>query len=144
MFPNLRPTLSVVDTPMNARFPTTSPMPKPFSRVRAHSLTPLAQLRPQLNSLALYIALRTRPWSSAVIHHRSVPRRRASVASVASVSFASSPATRDTLWFAPSPSVSPGPCSPAFSPCSQSPTVVDPRSPCVPAVAQALQSFLSR
>jgi hypothetical protein len=34
------------------------------------------------------------------------------VSSVASVSSASSPATRDTLWFAPSPSISLSSCSP--------------------------------
>jgi hypothetical protein len=42
------------------------------------------------------------------------------------------------------PSVSPGPRSPAFSPCIRSSTAVDPRPPYVLVVAQALQSPLSR
>ena len=71
-FPNAPLALSVVDAPMTARFPATSPVPEPFSRVRTHSLTPLAQLRPQPNSLALSLALHTRPWSSDVIRLRSV------------------------------------------------------------------------
>lgn len=37
-FPNVPLALSVVDAPMTARFPTTSPAPEPFSGVRAHSL----------------------------------------------------------------------------------------------------------
>jgi hypothetical protein len=40
-------------TPMTAHFLATTPAPEPFSVVHAHSLTPLAQLRPQLKSLAL-------------------------------------------------------------------------------------------
>jgi hypothetical protein len=71
-------------------------------------------------------------------------RRRALAAPIASVSSASLLATQDTPRFAPSPSCSPDPRSPEFFPCSRSSATVDPRRPCVSAVAPRLQCFLSR
>jgi hypothetical protein len=44
----------------------------------------------------------------------------------------------------PNPSGLPSPCSPEFSPCNRSSATVDPRCPCVSAVAPVLQCFLSR
>jgi hypothetical protein len=127
LFPNLLPTLSVVDAPMTTCFLATTLAPEPFSAAHAHALTPLAQLCPQLNSLALSLslslslALRTCLWNPAEGPPPFRGRRRVYVTSVASVSSAPSPAMRDTFRFAPSLSISPGPRSPAFSPCSQSP-----------------------
>jgi hypothetical protein len=116
------------------------PTYQPHSPVHAHSPThslpslSCALIRTPLLSLALH----ARSWSSVVIRRLFRGRRRASAASVASVSSTSSPATWETLWFAPNPSVSPGPCSHAFSPYSRSSATVDPRPPCVPVVSQAL------
>jgi hypothetical protein len=121
LFPNLLPTLSVMDATTTTRFPAMTLAPKLFSAAHAHALTPLTQLHPQLNCLALSLALRTRPWNSDEGSPPFRDHRRVFAASVASVSSAPSPATRDTFWFAPSLSVSPGPRSPAFSPCSRSP-----------------------
>jgi hypothetical protein len=59
-------------------------------------------------------------------------RHRALTVSVASVSFASTPATQDTPWFTPSPSIPLCPRSPAFPLRSSSPAAVDlrPRRAC--------------
>jgi hypothetical protein len=64
---------------MTARYPATTPAPEPFSAAHTHSLTPLAQLRPQLKSLALSrsvhapVELRRRfatvPWPSSSVCH---------------------------------------------------------------------------
>jgi hypothetical protein len=121
LFPNLPPTLSIMDALTTTCFPATTLTSKPFSVAHTHSLAPLAQLRPQLNSLALCLTLRTRPWNPAEGLSPFCGHRRASAASIASVSSAPSPTTRDTFWFASSLSISPGPSSPAFSPCSRSP-----------------------
>jgi hypothetical protein len=86
--------------------------PDPFSGARTHPLTPLAQLRPQQTPSHLSLAMHVHPWSSIVVRCPFRGRRRAFVAPVASVSSAFSPATRDTLWFAPNPSNSPGSRSP--------------------------------
>ena len=51
--------------------------------------------------------------------------RRALAVSVALVSSASAPAMWDILQFAPNPSGSLGPCSPAFSSCSRNPAAVN-------------------
>jgi hypothetical protein len=69
-------------SPSWTHFPTTSHAPEPFSRARAHSLAPLAQLHPQPNTLALSRSTR------APVELRCDPpsfcgRRRASVVSVA-------------------------------------------------------------
>ena len=129
LFPNLPPALSVMDAPTTACFPATTSAPEPFSAAHAHSLTPLAQLRPQPSTLAPSLALRARPWNSAegsppfCGHHR---------ASVASVCFAPLLATWDTSWLAPSLSNSLGLRSMAFSPCNRSPpssTQAIPTSP---------------
>jgi hypothetical protein len=64
LFPNLLPALFVVDAPTTARFLAMTLTPEPFSAAHAHALTPLAQLRSHLNSLALSLALCTRPWNS--------------------------------------------------------------------------------
>jgi hypothetical protein len=143
-FTNLPPALSAVDMPTTRISRPLPHAPDPFSRARTHSLTTLAQLCPQQTPSLLSLAPHTHLWSSVVVRRPFRARLRASVTFVASVSFASSPATRDTLWFAPSLSVSPGPRSPAFSPCSRSSAAIDPRLPCVLAVAQALKSPLSR
>jgi hypothetical protein len=60
--------------------------PEPFCGARPHSLAHLAQLRPQLNTLALSLSMRTRPQSSVVVHRPFCGRCRASTAPVASVS----------------------------------------------------------
>jgi hypothetical protein len=101
VFPNLPPALSIVDTPTTTRFPAMTSAPEPFSAAHAHSLTPLAQLRPQPSTLALTLALRARPWNSAEGSPPFCGRRRASVAFVALVSFPPSLATRDTSRLAP-------------------------------------------
>jgi hypothetical protein len=124
-------------------FPGHPPRARPLSRTQTHSLTPLAQLRPR-RPPHTSLSHRAHPWSSAVVRCSFRDRRRASVASVASVSSTSSPSTRDTPWFAPFPSVSPGPRSPAFSPHRNSCAAVDLRLRHVPATVQAPQSPLSR
>jgi hypothetical protein len=43
---------------MTARFPATTPTSELLSAAHAHSLTPLAQLRPQPSTLTLSLALR--------------------------------------------------------------------------------------
>jgi hypothetical protein len=88
-----------------------------------HSLTPLTQLRPQPNTLAPSLALRAQgaPPLLTKVRRPFYGRRRAIAVPVASVSSASSSATQDTPWFAPSPSGSPGPRSPKSSLCSRSP-----------------------
>jgi hypothetical protein len=96
-FPNLSPVLSIVDAPTTTCFLATSHAPELFSGAHAHSLAPLTQLRPQPNTLTLSLALRARLWSSTMIHRSFRGSCRASATSVASVSSASSPATRDTL-----------------------------------------------
>jgi hypothetical protein len=48
------------------------------------------------------LAPRAHPWSTAVVRRSFRGRLRAPIASTAPVSSASSPATRDTLWIAPS------------------------------------------
>jgi hypothetical protein len=71
LFPNLSPAPSVVDAPTTTRFPATTLAPEPFSTAHAHSLTPLAQLRPSRppsRSLALRAPRKFRrrsPWSRA-------------------------------------------------------------------------------
>jgi hypothetical protein len=84
------------------------------------------------------LAPRAHPLSSATVPRPFSGRRRAPIASVALVSFASSPATRDTLWFAPSPSISPGSRSPDFLPRSRVSVVIDQGPRGVLVVAQAL------
>jgi hypothetical protein len=84
------------------------------------------------------LALRVHPWSIAIVRRPFRGHRRAHVASIASVSSASSPAIQDTLWFGPSPSISLGSRSPDFSPCSRVPVAIDQGPRDVLVVAQAL------
>jgi hypothetical protein len=85
-------------------------------------------LRPQPNPLALSLSLRARPESSANVDCRPFcDRRRARALSVASVSFALSSATQDTLWFALPLSGLPDPRSPEHFLRSRSTVAVDPR-----------------
>jgi hypothetical protein len=74
-FPNLPPALSAVDVPTTRICWPLPHVPEPFFGAHTHSLAPLTQLRPQLNTLALSLslslslslALRTHPWSFAVV-----------------------------------------------------------------------------
>jgi hypothetical protein len=116
--------------------------PSPFLQPTpaTHSLAPLAQLHPQLNSLALSLSLCTRA--------RGTPpkdrRRRASAASVVRsqpLYFASN--TRhlsvrsQPLYFDRSALT-------GVLPIQPKPAAVDLRHPCIPAIAPVLQSFRSR
>jgi hypothetical protein len=80
--------------------------PEPFlDPALVHSPSP-AQLRPQSSTLALFLALRARlrvPLPLAMVSPPFRRRRRALAVSVALVSSALSPATRDAPRFAPFP-----------------------------------------
>jgi hypothetical protein len=83
LFPNLPPALSVVYSPMTTHFPATTLALEPFSAAHAHSLTPLAQLRLQLNSLTLSLCTcargtppKVRRCSVAVVERPSRPLPR--------------------------------------------------------------------
>jgi hypothetical protein len=101
-FPNLSPALP----------PWTHPRPH-LSRPRPTCPSPFLEpapthLLPSLNCAlsqtpSISLSLCAHPWSSVMIRHPFRGHRRASAASVATVSSASSPATRDTPWFAPTP-----------------------------------------
>jgi hypothetical protein len=77
------------------------------------------------------------PPPPTVDRHPFYDHRRARAPSVASVSSASLSATRDTLWFARSPSGLPSPCSPEHFLRSRSPAAVDPKLHRTSAVLQA-------
>jgi hypothetical protein len=131
---------------MSVCFPATPHALAPLEPA-PRSPTPPAHLRPQPSTLALSLALRTHPGSSAAAH-RNPPsfydRRWALVAPVASVSFALPSATRDTPRFALSPSSLLGPRSPECFPVQSESAAVDPRLHRVPTVTQAPLSLHSR
>jgi hypothetical protein len=81
--------------------------------------------RPPRTPLSLCARARGAPPSSAVTSGSFRDRRRASVASVASVSFASSSATQHTLRFAPISSIFPCSRSPDFLPYCRVSAAVD-------------------
>jgi hypothetical protein len=70
----------------------------------AHSPRSVALLRRPPRTPLSHCARR---WSTTAVRRLFRDRRRAPIASIAPVSSASSLATRDTLWFAPSPSIFP-------------------------------------
>jgi hypothetical protein len=125
-------------------FPTTPPHARPPSKPAPTRSLPSLSSTPQLTPSHLSLALRTHPWSTVVVCRPFRGRRRAPVVSIAPVSSASSPATQDTLWFAPNTSISLCSRSPDFSPHSRASATVDQGPRCVLIVAQALQSRLSR
>jgi hypothetical protein len=115
--------------------------PRPRSLALPRSVEPSAEHPRPLSCSAHAHGV---PPPLAVVSRLFCDHRRAPTVSVASVSSALSPKTRDTPRFAPNSSCLLGPRSPAYSPCSRSPTAVDPTSPYIPAVAQALLSLYSR
>jgi hypothetical protein len=126
------PKLSVVDVPTIARFPTTPPHDRAFSGARSHSLA-LPRLvapstehpRPLSRSARTPVKLGG-PSSFIMVPCSFCRRRRTLGVSIASVSFAPSPANQDTPRFAPFPSVSLSPCSPVLSLHCRSSAAVDP------------------
>jgi hypothetical protein len=94
----------------------------------AHSPRSVA---PPTDPSHLSLAPCAHPWSTTIVHRPVRGRRRAPVTSIALMNSASSPATRDTLWFAPSPSISLGSRSPNFS----SRCAIDQGPCCVLAIA---------
>jgi hypothetical protein len=109
---NLHP---VVDAPTSR---VSRPLPPrarpPFEPVPTCSL-PSPSSAPLQTPSHPSLALRAHTWSTAAVRHPFCDRRRALVVYIAPVIFASSPATQDTLWFAPSPFNSLCSCSPDFS-----------------------------
>jgi hypothetical protein len=92
---------------------------------------------PQPTPSHLSLAPSAQLWSTAVVRRPFRGRRRVPVASIALVIFASSPATRDTLWFSPAP-LFPLVRSPDFSPCSRVSATVHQGPRGVLAIAQVL------
>jgi hypothetical protein len=95
-------------------------------------------------SLSLYAHAQGVSSPLAVVSRPFCGRRRALAMFVASVSSTLSPAIRDALRFAPSPSGSPGPRSLELSSNSRRATTVDPSPRCVPATVQGSQNLSSR
>jgi hypothetical protein len=102
---------------------------------------PLSHLRTLPNPLTLPLALRAR---SEPCHRLPTAAARSTIVvelpavSVAPVSSALSPATRNTLRFTPNPSGPPSPRSSEFLRCSRSSATVAPSSPCASVVASRL------
>jgi hypothetical protein len=146
-FPNLTSAHSAVDAPTSrVSQPLPSRVQPPFELAPTRSLTSSSSAPLQTPSHPPSHCARARgaPPLCAVTSGPFRDRRRAPVSSVAPVSSASSPATQDTLWFAPIPSISLCSCSPDFSPCSRVPVVIDQGFRCVLVIAQVLQNHLLR
>jgi hypothetical protein len=120
--------------------------PWPFSSCLVPTRPPLPSLaHTQLSALISHHAhTQGAPPLFVVVSRPFCCRRRALAVSVASVSFALSPMTRDTPRFAPSPSISLNPCSQVLSLPRCSSPAVDPCPRRAPDVVRESPSLLSR
>jgi hypothetical protein len=122
--------------------------PRPFLAARTHSLSPsltrTPYRAPALTSPHAARAPMKKSPPSVVVPCLFCGRHRALIVSAIPVSLASSPATRETPRFAPSPSISLSPCSPAFPPRLSRSATVDPRPRRVLDTVQVTRSLPSR
>jgi hypothetical protein len=141
------PALPSVDVPTSARFLATPPHARAFSGPRPRSLALPRSVCPQPSTLALSLALRARPGSSAAARRGLAPvlqspssHRR--VRCLGKICLIDCNPGRSSVRTSPSGSL--GLRSPELSSRSQRAATVNPSPRCVPATIQGSQNLSSR